>query len=234
MVLIERAARNNAVWCDAVCESHGAPGAFSSACWSARGEPPPFYPSVVTLNARDIRAQKAEIAAARDANANGCAVKDSFATLDLSDLGFRVLIEGSWIRHEAKADKPDETIWTRIGDQENLSAWERAWRGGGLDGAEPIFLNPLLTRSDIAIFAARRGDEIAAGCIVNRDAACAGFTNLFAAENAHGLRAGAVACARQFANGSPLVGWAPDHELGAYQEIGFHAVAPMRVWTREG
>ena len=158
MVLIERAARNNAVWCDAVCESHGAPGAFSSACWSARGEPPPFYPSVVTLNARDIRAQKAEIAAARDANANGCAVKDSFATLDLSDLGFRVLIEGSWIRHEAKADKPDETIWTRIGDQENLSAWERAWRGGGLDGAEPIFLNPLLTRSDIAIFAAAVAD----------------------------------------------------------------------------
>lgn len=234
MTLVERAARNNAVWCDAVCASHGAPGAFSDACWSARSQPPRYYPVVVTLNARDVRAQKTEIVAARQASANGCAIKDSFAALDLIQLGFRVLIEGSWIHHDAPPGRPDKALWSRISDDGALAAWEDAWRGDEPDDAKRIFLKSLLARPDVAIFAARRDGAIVAGCIVNRDAGCAGFTNLFAEQDAHALRAGAVSCAREFANGLPLVGWATDKEIDNYQEIGFRTIAPMRVWTREG
>jgi len=54
---VERAARNNAVWCDTVCHAHGIPGGFHDALWFNRHPVPRFYPNAVTLTQGGTAAQ---------------------------------------------------------------------------------------------------------------------------------------------------------------------------------
>lgn len=69
------AAAANAAWCNPVCRVHGIPGSVADGLWRAGGEPPPFYPDVVTLGAGlDADA----VAGAVPARA-GATVKDSNA-----------------------------------------------------------------------------------------------------------------------------------------------------------
>lgn len=77
---VEHAARNNAVWCEAVCRVHGAPGEFHGALWLNRHRVPRFYPNVVTLCTQDGTAS--QLARIQDLVATGppgrWSVKDSF------------------------------------------------------------------------------------------------------------------------------------------------------------
>ena len=56
----EQAARNNAIWCDTVCRTHGTPGEFSDALWLNRHPMPRFYSNAVTLS--DQQAAAAQLA----------------------------------------------------------------------------------------------------------------------------------------------------------------------------
>jgi hypothetical protein len=108
--LVERAARNNAIWCDSVCRAHGIPGEFFPTVWLNRGAPPPYHSNLVVLSG------------ARDADQNETldhihalmtlplpprwSVKDSFFNLDLAPLGFEVLFEATWIWRLPGSQKP--------------------------------------------------------------------------------------------------------------------------------
>src|ERR1044071_9434397 len=56
----ERAARNNAIWCDTVCRAHGLPGELGESIWLNRHATPHFYPNAVTT-APDAPAQLAHV-----------------------------------------------------------------------------------------------------------------------------------------------------------------------------
>ena len=85
--LTHAAARNNAEWCHAFSRTHGVVGRFQGAFWSSPDRTPPLYPDAVTLRPA---ATVEEVLAGIDAG-EGCSVKDSFACLDLGDVGFRPL-----------------------------------------------------------------------------------------------------------------------------------------------
>ena len=59
-----KAARNNALWCDAVCGAQGAPGEFRNALWLNRSGTPLYYPDVVTLAPAEAAAEQIEAIAA--------------------------------------------------------------------------------------------------------------------------------------------------------------------------
>ena len=86
---IEAAVIDNARWCDLVCATHGIAGRFDEDAWVSARRTPPMYPDAVTL--RDDGAV-ASLLARVDRTA-GCSIKDSFATLDLTGAGFRVLFD---------------------------------------------------------------------------------------------------------------------------------------------
>jgi hypothetical protein len=46
--LLDAAVANNALWCDAVCRSHGYPGVFSARLWISAHHDLEFYPNVIT------------------------------------------------------------------------------------------------------------------------------------------------------------------------------------------
>ena len=52
-------ARNNALWCDAVCRAHGLPGEFLAGLWLNRRPVPRFYANAVTLSPKDPAGQRA-------------------------------------------------------------------------------------------------------------------------------------------------------------------------------
>src|SRR5256885_8695915 len=90
--LLAAAVRNNASWCDAVCRSHGFPGAFGSRLWVSLDHDLELYPQVSTL-APDVTAAEVPVRSRR------YSVKDSFARLDLGPSGLKPLFDAEWILH---------------------------------------------------------------------------------------------------------------------------------------
>jgi hypothetical protein len=84
---------------------------------------PPYYPDAVTLD----RSAVGERILERVDTSPGCSVKDSFASLDLSSAGFRVLFEAEWIQRTPGRPTLGGTAlrWSRVREDAALIAWER-------------------------------------------------------------------------------------------------------------
>src|SRR5215471_9267661 len=82
------AARNNALWCDAVCRAHDRPGEFHDTLWLNRLGAPRFYPDAVTLSGVESAPAQIETIATLvgSAREREWAIKDSFQSLELNSL----------------------------------------------------------------------------------------------------------------------------------------------------
>ena len=149
-------ARNNALWCDAVCRAHGRPGEFLAGLWFNRQPVPRFYSNAITLSPKDLAGQRAWVAHLMTRRPS-FSVKDSFAALDLSGLGFDVLFEATWWWRDAavhptgvqptsesglhllgidqEVHRTQESVthrglvWSVVWDAAGLARWEAAWAG---------------------------------------------------------------------------------------------------------
>lgn len=235
--LLRQAVRNNALWCDAVCSAHGAPGDFSSTLWLHRRGTPPFYPDAITLTAEDTASEQQEaIAVLVRSRDGGWGVKDSYAAIDLSSLGFKVLFEAEWISidpvHMSEADEP--LIWRQVESPIELHRWEYAWRGGESGETASIFAEPLLHNPDIVFLAAYRDGALQGGGILNRQAEVVGHSNVFAIKGRERhVRQSLVAKAGTLFPGMTLVGYESGDDLGDALELGFRSLGPLRVWVRD-
>lgn len=234
--LLLSAVRNNAVWCDAVCRSHGKPGAFEPHAWVSHTPTPPFYPNVVTLSgAEGVDAQFAAVAALATAGlARPWAVKDSFAALDLAPLGFRPLFDSTWIGRSARVQFPSDIAsdvdWVTVRDAALLAAWEAAWSGEAEPPKERVFRPALLDDPEVAVLAGVRDSRVIAGVVANRSDGVTGVSNLFVPDNVPGLRAAALAAIAAVFPGTALVGYEHGDDLAAMLALGFTALGPLRVW----
>ncbi len=240
---VAMAARNNALWCDAICRANGRPGEFHDTCWLNRHGTPRFYPDAITLAGsgaesgfNDVLADLIGVDPGR-----AWAVKDSFCRLDLSGLGFRPLFEARWILREPPVgSRLQENIpLIRIESETGLASWERAWAGmdGDSEGRaqKRIFRHPLLSDPDIVFAILKQGGAIEGGGILNRGAGMVGVSNVFA----HTAFTDAVwqgladLAARSFP-GLPLVGYERESGLEAAVQNGFQPMDPLRIWLRAG
>jgi hypothetical protein len=226
--LVEAAARNNAVWCDAVCRTHGIVGEFGPDRWTSRSRTPPFYPDAITLAPG---ASAGPIVERIERTAPGCSVKDSFATLDLAPHGFRVLFDAVWIgfdaAHSARTERaggPFSTVTT----SGVLERWVRAWAHG--EPAPSVFLPSLLELDDVRVFGAFAGDDVVAGFVANRAHDCVGVSNTFSREGPIAWGPSLATVHRAWP-GLPVVGYESgpdlDHALGQ----GATPLGPLRVWA---
>lgn len=216
------AARNNALWCDAVCRAHGQPGTFGTALWLNRHGTPRYYPDAVTLR------PDADIAPLLAMARPGLSVKDSFACLDLEPHGFARLFGATWIAAPAPAPGAG---WVRIADPAGLAAWEEAWAAG--EPGPRAFLPPLLDDPDIAFIAWPRDGALAGGGILNRGAGVVGLSNSFTrGMDAQSVRRVLMAAAGTLFPGLELAGYARGEALPGVLACGFSPGAPLTVWAR--
>jgi hypothetical protein len=223
------AAANNAEWCDLVCGTHGAQTRFDEDAWTSRTRTPPRFPDAVTLVA-DLSVP--DLLARVDA-AVGCSIKDSFASLDLTAYGLRVLFDAQWIVRGATAVPPsaDRARWEVLHDRAGLAAWERTWRGN--DGPPGVFRPELLDHDAVTVLAARAGEDVVAGAVLNRSSTVVGVSNFFTCDPGGGVGwSGCLALAGRLFPGSTFVGYESGQALGAARAAGFEAVGPLRVWIR--
>lgn len=224
------AAANNADWCDAVCRTHGIDADCDGRAWASRTRTPPLYPDAVTL----VPDRSASELLARVDASPGCSVKDSFAALDLTGHGFRVLFEAKWIvRTPSDAEAvPGGPRWTVVRDLETFTAWERAWRGA--DGPPGVLRADLLRMTAVTLLAARAEDRIVGGAVLNRSATVVGISNVFAEDpTAPASWHGCVATASALFPGVTLVGYETGDALDAARSQGFEAVGPLQVWLHD-
>ncbi|MEO3750744.1 hypothetical protein [Streptomyces sp. B6B3] len=213
-----------------MCRCHGVASEFGPQAWTAPTRTPPFYPDAVTLvPGADPLALTDRI----DTTTPGASVKDSFADLDLTSAGFRVLFEAEWIRRPpgAPATAPD-LAWSVADDADALRAWALAWDDG--DGNARLFRPELLASPDTFVIAGRSPDgRVVAGAVATRGAHAIGISNAF-------TRTGGPAtpwplvlgAAHSLFPATPLVGYEHGEALTAARHHGFAPIGPLRVWIR--
>ena len=237
---VEQAARNNAVWCDTFCRLHGAPGEFLDDVWVTRHRAPAYYPNLVTLRqANDQAAVLENIRSLLGPTLPGrWAVKDSFRNLNLSELGFDLLFEASWIWHEIAPQltvAPTSAIrWAPVVSPEELQHWEAAWsKANSIDDPSRKFLPLLLANPSVAILAGYRGQQLIAGGIAHSSDAVVGLSNVFTPPNLGAPAWAGLWTSTQTAfPGKPVVGYEHGTSLEAARTCGFEEIGGLNVWLR--
>ncbi|MEU8212923.1 hypothetical protein AB0B85_27425 [Micromonospora sp. NPDC049044] len=213
---VRTAARDNAEWCDIVCASHGLTGQTDADAWSVPHRSPQWYPDAVT-----VRPGVAAVALLARIDAGpGASVKDSFADLDLSGYGFRVLFDARWI-HRPPLPPPVDPPLDPVGTADELAAWAAAHGGGEL------FRPALLAHPRVRVLA-RHDDRgaITGGAVLSGDGPY-GVSNLFTRTD-DSCDIWRAVCAT--VPGAPLVGYETTPELAAALAAGFTATGQLRVW----
>ena len=241
---IEQAARNNAIWCDTVCRAHDTPGEFHDEVWLNRHPVPRFYSNAVTLS--DQRAAATQLAHIQALIGSGLpgswSVKDSFRSLDMTDLGFHVLFEATWLWRAPAPTAPQganaNMRSTQIGNATELAQWETAWDGEPAKTSSTpqprLFVPALLADQNVAFIAAYQGEAIVAGAIANRTDDVIGLTNVFApAADGDLFWEGCITAIQDRFPGLPLVGYQRGPGLAVAQTVGFQKLQDLRVWIRE-
>jgi hypothetical protein len=240
---VEKAARNNAGWCDTVCRAHGTSGEFHDALWLNRHPAPRFYPNVVTLAQDRTAAQLAQIQALVATNLpGGWGVKDSFNSLDLAALGFRPAFEATWLWREPSRPLSKSTAsgvrWTYIQTEPELAKWETAWSGDLANNSSTkqprLFLPTMLANPDVVFLAASKDESLVAGAIVNYADDVIGLSNVFAPpDNPLPFWTGCVAKIQERFPNLSIVGYERGPQLTIAQEVGFETLEALKVWIRQ-
>ena len=211
--LVVAAAHDNAVWCAAVCRATGIASRIDGGFWAADAPTPDGYPEAVTLEP----GRSPEIVAAA-LPTGATSVKDSFADLDLTGAGFRVLFEARWIAHAPVSPRPSGL--RVVSSPDELAAW------AAVHGGE-AFAPALLEDPTVVVLAS--GDPITAGAVLTDAGAVIGVSNVFGGASAYSAVVGEAA--RRFP-GRTVVGWEAGEDLAAAEAAGFRAIGDLRVWVR--
>ena len=229
--IVAIAARNNSEWCDVVCLAHGSPGVFDLDAWTNQRRTPPFYPDAVTLR----HTPNVERVLSRVDATSGCTIKGSFASVDLSAHGFRVLFDAEWIHRPAQPRRSSRTAgteWTRLADPDALIDWETAWSDAGISVG--LFSPGLLADDSIAILGEYADDRIVAGVILNLANGVVGLSNVFArAEDADALWSGCLDAVEAYFPSLPIVGYESGPALDAAHDHAFMSAGPLRIWIKD-
>jgi hypothetical protein len=211
-----------------MCRAHGVASVVEGEVWAAARRTPALYPDAVTLGPGvDTKALVARI----DTASTGASVKDSFADLDLTGAGFRVLFEAEWIHRAAGVPvaAPD-LAWEVVRDPDALRDWALAWDGGG--GDADLFRPGVLDDPETFVLAGRSADgRVAGGAVASLGADVVGVSNVFGPP--HAAWPLVLHAVGRLFPALPVVGYEQGDDLAAALRHGFETAGPLRVWVHK-
>ena len=181
------------------------------------------------------RADPVALAAAIDTDLPGASVKDSFADVDLTAVGFHVLFEAQWIHRPARRPSaPRDPSWEVVTNARRLREWAMAWDDG--DGHADLFRPELLEDPATSVLAWCGVDgRVAAGAVTHRTDLLVGLSNVFVRDGGPDEAWPAVLDAVDaLFPATPVVGYERGADLAAAVRQGFEIVGPLRIWTHPG
>ncbi|RLQ97455.1 hypothetical protein [Falsibacillus albus] len=219
---IHKAVMNNIAWCGSVCEAHGLTHHSKENVWGLFSKAPVYYPEIISSNLdadlKDIEyfIEKGEVSS----------VKDSYANLDLSTMGFKILFEADWIFHTAYSGKSDVLHWREVRSADEMVEWIR------LSSLENVIMPTLLNHSDVKFFISEFSGE-GAGFIANMNDGVVGISNVFSTGDVHDdLWKDIPLVAGNAFPGESLVGYEQGSDLTAALKAGWTSIGPLRVWVK--
>lgn len=227
VALVRAAARNNAKWCAAVCRSHGISSRFTDDAWLADGNPPPFYPRLLSLTA-DAAPLERTIHELRGRATEAFAVKDSFGVLAPSPTREK-LFDAVWYARPPGPLAGFRGQSARVENRVELARWVSAW--GGTPPHQSIFVPAILAEPGVAFLKAA---EFRAGLAAHQSSEEGGFigvTNLF------GDAGERNACLASLIVKNPactIAGYGPEDEAVSLVDLGFRVIGPLAVWLVSG
>lgn len=219
---IRLAVENNAKWCDLVCRLHGISTSWNDGFWVSRQPSPQFYPEGVTLQRKVSPGQLIN-----ELPPGLCAVKDSFADLDLASPGFEHLFDARWIYRVPPVGTKRAVGWTAVGAEEEFARWLEA-----CDLAD-VLPDALLRDQSVRVLQCKRANDVSAGAVLNRTGSVVGLSNVFSLNvPLDEVWRDLVALAAQEFPSCPIVGYERGESLDAAIGTGFNDLAGLRVWLQ--
>jgi hypothetical protein len=219
------AVEDNIAWCSRVCSAHGSNERSSSSAWVNYARSPPFYPNLITRKQSvqdEVARQIGKIRAAVPTGKWG--IKDSFADLAISELGFEQICAGHW--YGGVVSNGSFTDWRAITSAAELNRWEKAWAS-----SDAIFPSTLLADHKITFWSKGEAGAIEAGFISFSTASSLGISNWFSLTGASFAEMGVLQAAQSVSQGRPIVCWSTD-EL-ASEDVGLAKLGPLQVWVSQ-
>ncbi|WP_397536515.1 hypothetical protein [Rummeliibacillus pycnus] len=218
---IDRAVLNNIAWCQIVCVTHGIVGISKENIWGLHSKAPTFYPEVIIS---DKRATIEEVKYFIE-NGKVSSIKDSYANLNLTLLGFDILFDAEWIVHEPVLDfEPIQKNWRIIASEKDFKKWTDA------SGLENVIKSELLKQPDVKIFICETKAGIS-GFIANLSESVVGISNVFSVgdEEKKLWKDIPNIISKEFPK-LLMVGYEHNSSLIVAKSSGWEAIGPLRVW----
>ncbi|HEX7196097.1 MAG TPA: hypothetical protein VF364_04585 [Candidatus Limnocylindria bacterium] len=210
-------------WYEDLFALHGVGSRLEDGLWSSLAPPPPLHSDAVVVEPTVT----AEQVMARLEGREHTGFKDSFSSIDASELGMELLFAATWIHRDA-APSPHATsgAWTVVRTPEELDGWT-----SGHDTSE-VLLPGLLERGHFKILAQLDGDRIVAGAVARLGSGVVDLSNVHA-DPGHVVDWADLADAvAGLFPGRPIVGYERGDDLDAALDGGFIPVGELRIWVR--
>jgi hypothetical protein len=214
------AARNNLDWHEMMWGLRGLQYVCDLQGFRAIDPPPPYHGWAVAAHGAPVAQIVADYA-----NQAGFGIKDASGAANLTEQGLVPLFKASWIHHPPSDGMPDG--WEAIKTPQALLQWEAAWKVTS-PTSQRQFPDPILQRSDVAIFGRRAGQGYDAGVIANLSDDCVGLSNGFGAD----IWPAATQLCGCFGAGRPVVGYERGADLADALAAGWQVAGDLTVWVR--
>ncbi|MBS4174806.1 hypothetical protein [Bacillus sp. FJAT-49736] len=222
--ILEKAVLNNVSWCGTICETHGIQHFLKENIWSVRQKAPTYYPEVITVS----RITALEVIKEVVGKGNVISIKDSYAKLDMTTLGFELLFAAEWIFHAPVLEKDSLSVgWKEITSETDLKKWTAAC------SLTNIIRSDLLRKDNVKIFLHENNDGVS-GFIANFNADVVGISNVFS-NNYHDKslwREIPIIISTLFP-GIPIVGYEHGDDLFSAKLSGWSSLGPLLVWIKK-
>ncbi len=242
--LIGLAARNNIFQSEAVLAALGSTGSFTDHFWTNQHTFDVPYANGATLGAvADIQQHYTAIehlTASRPLEVPTF-IMDSWAALDLSELGYRVRLSDGWF---VRAGPPlrgvddtcfeVETITTSKGIAEFEAASAIGFGGAPPDTSGHTYPAALLSDERFTFSGLRVDGILASGVFLFEDPACVGVFTFFTlpAYRGRGLGSSVLRHALSHAPNLPLATNPSSMSRGIFERLNFQAAGERRIWVR--
>lgn len=214
----------NIGWYEDLFTLHGVGSTLADGVWSGLGKPPPLHSDAVVVEPGVTAGRLLDRIDGRE----HCAVKDSFATVDLASAGMDLLFSATWIHRDARPARNRATPpgWATATTASELAEWTAQ------HDTSQVLLPPLLRRGHFRILARRTENRIVAGAVARLGSGCIDVSNVFAVPG-HAMDWAELAdvISAHFP-GRPMVGYERGDDLAAALDGGFMPVGDLRVWFR--
>lgn len=212
-------------WYEDIFALHGIPTAVQHGLWKALGEPPRWHSSAKTVTPTVV---KGEVLRAVEAFEH-CSIADSFGVLDLSDSGFAVLFEATWVHHPPHAHSTGALPagWTVIAEEEELEVWNR--EHDTLD----VLLPSLLSHPRFRFLRHEEDGNLMGGAVLHDTGGdSVGLSNQWTVAGGRIDPSALLSCAGTLHPGRAVVAYERGDDLDAFLDAGFDGLGPQYVWAR--